>query len=565
MLSIRKIGLLGRTYRHVSRYQRILGVLFKYGFGDLVDTLKIEQYFEIGLQWISKKRRDQIEKLTRAERVRIAMEELGPTFVKLGQILSTRPDLIPLEYTRELSKLQDHVPVFPYEDALRIIESEVGKSPEEIFSHLEKTPLAAASIGQVFRARLRDGEDVVVKVQRPGIRKTIEVDLEIMFHLAGLMERHLEEIEVHRPTRIIEEFAHTLEREIDYRIESLHIESFARQFLEDETVYVPKVFRELTTERILTMEYVNGVKASEVDVLRKEGYDLEEVARRGADLIMKQVFIHGFFHADPHPGNVFILPNNVICYLDFGMMGRISRQEREDFADLVMQLAHRDERRLMYALLKLTDYETEPDRSKLERNLAEFIEQYSHLPIKDLKVRRLLQQLLEILTRHGLRLKPELFLTMKALSTAEGLGRLLDVDFDLIRHAEPFVREVQLNRFNPKRIASDMFDSGAEFLVLLREIPGELRSILRQAREGKMKLEFEHCGLDPILFTHDRTSNRIAFAIVLAALIVGSSLIALSDIPPKWHEIPIIGLAGFVIAGLMGFWLLISIMRGGRM
>ena len=255
MLSIRKIGIVGRTYRHLNRYREILSVLFKYGFGDMVETLKIEQYIEIGLQMISRKRREQIEKLSRAERVRMAVEELGPTFIKLGQILSTRPDLVPLEYSRELSKLQDHVPPFPYEEVRTIITDELGGAPEELFAHFETEPLAAASIGQVHRARLADGDEVVVKVQRPGIRKIVEVDLEILLHLASLMERHVEEMEVQRPTRIVEEFARSLEKEIDYTIEAYQTERFSRQFLGEHTIYVPKIFREFNSSRVLTIEY----------------------------------------------------------------------------------------------------------------------------------------------------------------------------------------------------------------------------------------------------------------------------------------------------------------------
>jgi ubiquinone biosynthesis protein len=495
----------------------------------------------------------------------MVLEELGPTFIKLGQILSTRPDLIPLKYATELSKLQDSVPAFGYDDVGRIIQSQIGKPPEEIFMRFEKRPLAAASIGQVHKAQLNDGEEVVVKVQRPGIRRTLEVDLEIMFHLAGLMEKHLEEVELQRPTKILEEFAASLERELNYLYEASNIENFSRQYMDDETVYVPKVFRDLSRERILTMEYIDGIKASKIDLLRRAGYDPREITRRGATLMMKQIFVNGFFHADPHPGNVFVLPNNVVCYLDFGMMGRISRQEREDFSDLVMQLSRRDEKKAMHALLKLTDFQQEPDKNKLERDLAEFIGQHLYLPLGEIRFGRLLQRLIEILTRHGLRLKPDLFLMMKALSAVEGLGQLLDADFELMEHAKPFVRDVYLARVNPKRIAGDMLESGAEFLSLLKEIPREVRAMLRQAKEGKVKIEFEHHGLEPVLYTHDRTSNRIAFAIVLAALIVGSSLITLSDIPPKWHEIPIIGLAGFITAGVMGFWLLISILRRGKL
>jgi len=565
MLSIRKIGMVGRTYRHLNRYQQILRILFKYGFGDLVNTLKIEQYLEIGLQMVSRKRREKIEKLTRAERVRMALEELGPTFVKLGQILSTRPDLIPLEYLQELTRLQDDVPPFSYEEVREIIQLETGKTPEEVFQHFEKTPLAAASIGQVHKARLKDGEELAVKVQRPGIRKIIEVDLEIMLHLASLMERHVEGAKTHHPTRIVEEFAQSLEKEIDYTIEASHIERFARQFMDDETIYVPKVFHEITTKRILVMEFIEGIKASEVDHLRQEEYDFQEIAARGADLTMKQVFVHGFFHADPHPGNIFILPNNVICYLDFGMMGRINRQEREDFADLVTHVVQRDEKRLPGALLKLAEYEEEPNKGELERDLAGFIDQYLYCPLRELEVGRLLERLLEILTKHRLHLKPDLFLMIKALSSVEGLGRMLDPNFEIIKHAEPFIRHVRFNRLSPKRIAEDMIDSGTDLIDLLKEIPGELRTILKQAREGKVRIEFEHRGLDPMLFTHNRISNRIAFAIVLASLIIGSSLIVVSGIPPKWHEIPIIGLAGFIVAGIMGFWLLISILRRGKM
>ncbi|MBW2121973.1 MAG: AarF/ABC1/UbiB kinase family protein, partial [Deltaproteobacteria bacterium] len=390
-------------------------------------------------------------------------------------------------------------------------------------------------------------------------------DLEIMLHLASLMERHVEELQHQRPTRIVEEFARSFEREMDYTTEASHIQRFARQFMGDETIFVPAVFRGMTTPRILTMEYVDGIKASEIEHLRRGGYDLREIARRGAESVMKQVFVHGFFHADPHPGNVFILPNNVVCYLDFGMMGRVSRREREDFSDFVMQVVRKDERKLVEAMLRLTYYEDEPDRDQLERDLAELIDEHLDGSLRESGIARLLQRLLEIVTRHRLSLKPDLFLMMKALATVEGLGRTLDPDFVIAEHVEPFVRQIHLGRLNPKKIAGDMIDSGTELVGLLREIPGEVRAILKQAREGKITIEFEHRGLEPMLSAHDRISNRIAFAIVLASLVIGSSLIALSDIPPKWHEIPIIGLAGFVIAGVMGFWLLVSILRRGKL
>ena len=565
MLSIRKIGIIGRAYRHLNRYRHILTVLFKYGFGDLVDILKIEQYLEIGLQMISRKRREQVEKLSRAERVRMVMEELGPTFVKLGQILSTRPDLISVEFIQELSKLQDNVPPFPYTEARQIIESELGRPLEDIFQHFEDTPLAAASIGQVHRAQLKDGEEVVVKVQRPGIRKTIEVDLEIMLHLASLMERHLEELQVHRPVRIVQEFARTLEKEIDYTIEASHIERFARQSMDDPTVYVPKVFRDTTTGRVLTMEYIDGIKTSEIDRIEREGLDRKIITALGADLILRQIFDYGFFHADPHPGNIFVLPDNVICYIDFGMMGSIDRQTREDFADLIYTVVHHDESRATQILLKLTEYDEKPDVRVLERDLTEFIGQHLYVPLKDLQMDKLLQQILKMISRHRLQIPQNLFLMMKALATVEGIGLLLDPDFEMIKQTIPFIQRVKMARYHPKRMADDLVRSGVEFVQLMQEIPGETREILEQMKQGKIKIEFKHKGLEPMLSTYDQISNRIAFAIVIAALIIGSALIVLSKTPPFLFGISFIGIIGFLAAAVMGLWLLIAILKKGKL
>jgi len=564
-LTFFKLGDIGRTYRHMQRYRQILTVLFKYGFGDLIDALKIEQYLEIGLQMISRKRREKIERLSRAARVRMVLEELGPTFLKMGQILSTRPDLLPVEFMQELSKIQDEVPPFPYPEVEAVVKEEFQKPIDQLFPSFDEKPLAAASIGQVHQARMPDGKNVVVKIQRPGIQRTIEVDLEIMTHLAGLMERHLEGWDIQRPTRIVEEFARTLEKELDYTLEAAHTERFARQFEDEPAVYVPQIYREATTSRVLTMEHISGIKASDIDRLEKEGLDRSEIARQGLTLIMKQIFVHGFFHADPHPGNIFVLPDNVICYIDFGMMGRLDLETRERFADLIMSIVHRDEREAAKALLRLTLSEDGPDYPALQRDTAEFMDKHCYRPLKDVELGALLHQLLEMATRHRLGIPPDLFLMIKALSTVEGLGRVLDPDLDVIEQAAPLVKRIQLNRIHPRRIGKDMVDSGTDLFYLLRDIPGEVRTILKMAKQGKVKMEFEHRGLEPMIAANDRISSRLSFAVVLASLVIGSGLIVLSGVPPKWHEIPVIGLIGFMVAGAMGFWLLISIMRSGRM
>ncbi|MDJ0887166.1 MAG: AarF/ABC1/UbiB kinase family protein, partial [Desulfobacterales bacterium] len=416
MLSIRKIGVIGRTYRHLTRYRQILAVFFRYGFGDLIDLLKIDQYIEIGLQMISRNRRERLEKLSRPERVRLALEELGPTYVKLGQVLSTRPDLIPVDFITELTKLQDKVPPFETQEVERIVSEELGAAPDEVFATFDRTPLASASIGQVHKATLADGDKVAVKVQRPGIKRIIEVDLEIMLHLANLMENHIEEIAFFRPVKIVEEFAKALEREIDYTFEAANMERMASQFLSERAVYIPKVYRRFTTERVLTAEFIDGIKISAIDALEEAGLDRRKITQRGSTILLRQIFDFGFFHGDPHPGNLFVLPEEVICLLDFGMVGTVARQTREDFVDLVDAVVHRRETRTAQVLLKITQWDERPPMRAFERSVADFMGRHLYRPLKEIQVGPLLQNLLELAADHRLLIPPDIFLMMKTLT-----------------------------------------------------------------------------------------------------------------------------------------------------
>ena len=565
MISIRKIGVIGRTYRNLNRYRQILAVFFRYGFDDIIELLKIEQYIEIGLQVISRKRRKRVERLSRAARVRMAIEELGPAFIKMGQILSTRPDLVPVDFIRELAKLQDRVPPFPFADIRRIIKEETGKSADDWFDRLEAKPLASASIGQVHRAMLKDGEEVAVKVQRPKIRKLVEVDLEIMLHLATLAERHIEELAPHRPLKIVEEFARSIEKEMDYTLEATSMERVARTCLHDDAVYIPKVFREVTTKRVLTTEFIDGIKVSRVDRLDEEGYDRKLITKHGADILLTQIFEHGFFHADPHPGNLFVLPNNVICLLDFGMMGRVDRQTREGFVDLIDAVVRRDEPRAARVLVKLTLWDEEPDTRLLAKDVADFMGEHVYRPLKDIRIGKLLNRMLELAAMHRLRIPPEIFLMMKAVSTVESLGKELDPDFDMIAHAEPFIKQVKLARFSPQRLSSDVVSLLSQYMDFLQIFPKDLLEITRTIRQKKLTFLLELRDMEHMLATHDQISNRISFSIVIAALIVGSALIVISKTPPLVFGISLIGIIGFLTAAVMGMWLLIAIIRKGRL
>jgi ubiquinone biosynthesis protein len=565
MFSIRQIGIIGRTYRHLTRYRQILTIFFKYGLGEFVDLLKIEQYIETGLQMISRKQREHTTRLSRAERVRMAFEELGPTFIKLGQVLSSQPGLIPIDIVEELAQLQDNVPPGAFEAIALSIADEFKIPAERLFQFIEPRPIASASIAQVYKARLHSGETVAVKVRRPGIKRIIEVDLEIMMYLAGVLERNVQEFAQHKPTKIVEEFARVLAQEMDFTFEAANVERFARQFAEDKTIYVPQVFRRYTSGRVLTLEFIDGIKITDIKRLEAEGYDKQVIIKRGTDLTLRQVFIHGFFHADPHPGNLFILPGNVICPLDYGMVGYVDLKHREMFVDLLDSLVRQKIPKATRVLLQIAIWDKEPDVIALERDLADFIGHFFYKPLKELEVGKLLQNLLVMLTKHYLRLPPNIFLMMKAMGTIEGIARQIDPDFDIITNATPFARKVMLARYSPGRIAGELARTAGGLHHFAQQFPDDLMDLARRLKEGKITINIEHKGFDNLMTTHDRVSNRLSFSIIIAALLIGSAMIVTTKVPPLVFGISLFGIIGFIGASLMGIWLLIGILRKGRL
>lgn len=563
MVSIRKIGVIGRTYRHLNRYRQILTILFRYGFGDVIDRLKIDQYIEVGLQMLSRNKRENVEKLSRAERFRLLLEELGPTFIKFGQILSTRPDIIPTDVMIEFEKLQDNVPPFLFSNAKRTIEREFGENIEDVFLSIDEEPIASASIGQVHKAVLQDGETVAVKIQRPSIQKTIEVDLEIMLHIATLMERNIEEAQLHKPVNVIEEFARTISRELDYAIEAANMERMSMSFLKDPNVYIPKVYSEYSGIHVLTMEYIDGIKVSEIETLDKAGLDREKITSNGANFILKQVFEHGFFHADPHPGNVFILPGNVLCPIDFGMTGTVDPRSRDLFVDILENVAKKNPQRTARLLLELGEYEEEPDLRIFENEIDDFMGRHLFKPLKKIDIGKLLHDFLDIATRNRIRVPAGIFLMMKAFAAVEGIARLLHPDFDMIGHATPYVKRAKIARYSPKKITGELLTTIADSITVFQDLPKEVLQTVRLARQSKLTINMELNGLDSLLKTHDQVSNRLSFAIIIGSLIIGSALLLAFNTPPLIYGISIVGIVGFSFAAVLGLWLLLAIIRRG--
>lgn len=561
---IERMTSLGRRYRHFHRYREIVAVLLKHGFGDLLRRLGLHRHLRLG-RWRHGRDRGLPYIPTPYERVRLALEELGPSFVKLGQVLSTRHDLLPPDLVAELEKLQDAVAPFPSAEARAIVEADQGHPIGELFQSFHDSPLASASIAQVHEAVTRDGQRVVVKVRRPRIEALSAVDIEIMTALADLLERLVPEATTFEPGRVVRGFARILRRELDFGAEASHIERFARHFAGDARLRVPRVFRDLSSERVLTLEYIDGTKVSHAADLQARGLDPGLIAARGAELLLEQVFLHGFFHADPHPGNLLVLPDNVVCFLDYGMMGTLTHRQREQLSDLIIGLATSDEHRIALAATQLAGYHHPERLPQIEAEVTTFVETYLYRPLKEIRIGVILSELTRLMLTYDIHLPHEFFVLTKALTTIDGVGRRLVPDFQVMGVAEPFARRLVRARLDPRRVLRQAGQSAAALHSFLRDLPAQAGSLLAQLRNGDLRFKFEHRGLEKLTHALDQVSNRIAFAIVLAALLVGSAIMVHAGTPPRWHGLPLIGVIGFSLSGLMGFSLLWSILKHGKM
>lgn len=557
---------INRNIRSLKRYRQVLGILIKYGFGHIVEQLNIDYYLQLGRRIVSlgTASRD-LERLTQAARFRLALEELGPTFIKLGQLLSTRPDILPVEVITELDKLQDHVPPVAADLIKGEIQRELGYPVEELFRSFDEEPLAAASISQVHRGCLKNGQQIVCKVRRPGIDDVIQTDLDIMLGLAHLIERHLPGGELYEPVALVKEFRRSIQRELDFSREGRTIDRFTLNFANDERVHIPQVFWEYSGQTVLTLEYVSGIKISHIEELENAGYDLRVIAHNGADIFLQQVFIHGFFHADPHPGNIHVLPDNVLCLLDFGMVGRLDEELKRHLTELLLSVLSRDVERLITQLMLSGDLLDETNQNNLSRDFGEFINDYADVPLQDLNVGLLLNDFIAILTEHRIRFPANLMLLSRAIIVMEGTGRQLDPKFNMMEQARPFADQIVKERYAPGKIAKEAAKTLQAYQALGKSLPKDLKEFISRVNRNKFKIDLEHRGLDRLINDIDKSTNRISFSMVIAALIIGSSIIMQTDKGPMLFDFPLLGLLGYTVAGFLGFGLAIAILRSGRM
>ncbi len=514
--------------RNARRFFQILGVLRKHGFGELL--------YRMGLAglWTRAKYRltfgrfgaASVKLLRTEERIRLAFEDLGPTYIKFGQILATRPDLVPMSLIQELRKLQDQVPSFDPALAKKMIEDEIGAKVEEVFAEFDEKPLAAASIAQVHRARLKNGDDVVVKVQRPNLRRIIDVDLDLLRVLAEFVEARIPELRRWQPVAIVDEFDKSIHKEIDFEREAHNIKKFARNFADDDSIYVPRVYDDLTTEKVLTLEFIHGIKMDSEEIFKRKDLDRELIAKNGIRFTLTQTFVHGFFHADPHPGNIFIMPGNVICLIDFGMMGLLDQERIDDLIGFLVSVLTQNEDRMIRLFLKQGLIDENVNVKALKLDIHDLVDRYMGMEIMRIDVGRYIQQLFDVITRHKIVMPADLLLMGKALATIDGIARDIYPELDPIQAIRPYILQIYFRRLaDPAYHARETMQAIDEAIYFLQRLPRDLRIITKRLREGEFRLKYDldGPGYDRFLSERARATNRVSAAVMVVGLFLGGS------------------------------------------
>ena len=545
---------LPRLVRNTARFHEVVSVAMKYGIAPWLSGIRTE--------WVQRHLRttdgQQISDLPEAVRVRMALTELGTTFIKLGQILSTRSDLIGPDLAEELSKLQSSTPPDPVEQVNGLITEELGNAPDQVFGEFDPVPFASASIGQVHHAVLKDGKSVVVKVQHTGIEERVRNDLEILIQLAELAEHYSQDIARYRPLATAREFARTLRDELDFTREQSNLMRFTRNFRDDPMIAIPASYPQCCSRRVLTMDCLNGIELTDRQALQESDLDLSAIAKRGANMFLQMIFRDGFYHADPHPGNLMVLPNSVIGLLDCGMVGRVDEELREQIEDLLMAAIDRDSKRLLECVVELGEVPTDFDRTMLQNDLVNFVDDYGGQSIDEFDLSGSLNGMIEIIRKHHILLPSKVSLLIKMLVMLEGTAHQLSPDFNIIELLEPYRAESIKRRLSPQRAWRKLQSAQRDWTRLAETLPSDVADIMNRIRRGSFNINLEHRKLDSI-------TNRLVLGILTAALFVGSASLWSNDVPPKLGLVSLPGSVGCAVAVYLGFTLVRAIKKSGNL
>jgi ubiquinone biosynthesis protein len=557
---------IGKKFRSISRYNQILKVLIKYGFEDLVEYLEENKQYTFIRKIISKNSKKQALNYGKWAKMRLVCEELGPTFVKFGQILSNRPDLIPLELTFELEKLHDNVPPMSKGVAKQVVETELKDTVENLFAWFEPTPFASASIAQVHKVILHSGKRVALKIQRSGIHEVIEEDIKAMYKIAAVLERRIPSLKSFDPPGLVKHFEESILKEIDFINESINIQRFNNNLLSDSSLdqfsQAPKVYLAFTTSKVLAMEFISGIKINQIDKLKAKGFDTKIIARRLTISYFKQIFEYGFFHADPHPGNLLVLPNSHICYLDFGMMGSMLPRDVLVFGKLFIAITNRDVKNIIKTLQQLSNNAPVLNMRDLEFDINEFVEKYYVRDVHENEMSTVLLELKDIIVAHGLKVPTYFFLFARSLVTVEGVINKLDAKLEQFEIAKPYLRSSVTQKYSPIKIGKKVVNSILELTDYMEEFPSDLKNAIRKINSGKVKVDLTHKGIDPMVHTLQRITKQIITAFIIVALIIGASLFVVFQIHPLWKGMPILAILSIILAVILGFGVIMNIKKG---
>ncbi|RLG14137.1 MAG: AarF/ABC1/UbiB kinase family protein [Candidatus Nanohalarchaeota archaeon] len=545
--------------RSYKRYRQIFDVLVKYGFEDVAGALNVKQASYLRKRF-EKPEYVRLAKLPAPVRVRMILEELGPTFIKFGQILSTRPDLIPMEYAEELKKLQDCVPKRAYSTIKDVIEEETGKEIHTIFPYFEENPIASASIGQVHIAKLKNGKKVIVKVQKPDIENVIEYDISILYDVANLIEGYMPEARQFGPKLLVSEFAKTIRREQNYRREARNATRFRQNFKGMDILYVPEVEWEYNSRKVLVLEYIEGKKFNDYLASKPTVASKKTIARRINNSYMKMILEDGFFHADPHPGNIIIQKDNVVCLVDFGMVGYIDRSLRSQIVSLLYALAKEDTEKTIASFIDIGVLSDDTNIRQFRSDFHEVLHEYYNTELKEVHVSEMFHDILEVVRAHKVRLPHNFLYLLKVIGEIESICQELDPGFNLTKNMGPFLRKLLKEQMEPKYLVKNIHEGLMSFNDFIWKTPKRFNNIFDKLEHGKLKLEFEHKGLEQTNRHLESASNKITFSIIIAAIIMGSSLLILRG----GVIVSTIGIMGYLLAALLGFWLAITIIMSGK-
>jgi len=549
--------------RDMGRVQDIASVLIRYGFGGFVRGMGMGRALERAGRVLHWQHVEDYVQLDTPQRIRRVLEELGPTFIKLGQILATRVDLFPPSYIAEFEKLQDQVPPMPFDELLPQLEEDLGGSVDEFFLDVDRQALAAASIAQVHKAVLKDGTPVILKIRRPGLRKLIEADLRLLNRIVEIAESESPEVRRFHPKEVLRQFNQSLRRELDLAAESRNAERVAANLVDDLNIKIPHIYWQWTCERLNVQEYIQGIQGRDLAAVEAAGLDRKLLADRGTGAVMKMIMEDGFFHADPHAGNVFYLDDNRLAFIDFGMIGRLTDDRREQVVSLLYGMTNHLPVKVAEILEDWSD-NIHTDEQVLTIDIEAFVDQYSSLALKDLSLTSMMTDLMAILRDHKLILPADLTLLIKTYITLDGLGRHLNPEFNTLVFAAPYLQKVMAERYQPEAIARRGWRNLISVADLLSSLPRDLRKLLRASRKGAFQIDITVKRLGVYVNHIDNAISRLTMGIVTAALIIGSSIIMTVEGGPELFGLPAFGFIGYSFATVAGIWLLHSIWKGGQ-